>query len=327
MFIASAAASCLCSSPISRAQTGKVRRIGYLDPGAASIADPPRAMQLAAFHAAMRELGHLEGRDYALERKFAEGKNELYPKLSAELVESRVDLIIAAGGAASRAARQATATIPIVFVAVSDPVSLGLVARLARPGGNATGRTAIASELDGKRIELLREVVPALGSVAVLMTTPVGPSHAEGLAQVEAAARRFGVRVYASQVRSADGMDAILAQIQSQRPGGLIVLDQTVTLGARERIVEFARRSRIAAVYQSSGWVERGGLMSYGASFVDEYRRTALYVDKIFKGMKPADLPVEQPVTFELVVNQKTAKALGLTLPQSILLRTDRLIE
>ena len=309
----------------------KVWRIGFIVPRPSS-SDPVRAAGVAAFHGAMLERGYVAGRDYRLEEHSVDGRNERYAEIVNELVASRVDLLLVGGTSGATAAQQATATIPIVFFSASDPVGSGLVASLARPGGNVTGRSTITAELDPKRLELLREAVPGLASVAVLIVSSGGspgvPSILErALAGVEAAGRQVGVRVQPVRLPGAPALDAALAQIRSLRPGGLIVFDQAVVLRESERILGFAQRERLPAIYQSSGWVHGGGLMSYGPSTTDEMRRVTASVDKIFKGAKPGDLPVEQPTQIELVINLKTAKALGLTAPQSLLLRADEVIQ
>ena len=330
-FIAALAGSAFSAAGMAVAQTAKVWRIGFIVPRPSS-SDPTRAAGVAAFHAAMRERGYVAGRDYRLEERSVDGRNERYPEIANELVASRVDLLLVGGTSGAMAAQKATATVPIVIFSASDPVGTGLVASLARPGGNITGRSTITAELDPKRLELLREAVPGLASVAVLMVvsrdSPGVPSLLErAFAGVEAAGRQFGIRVQPVPLHGALALDAALAQIHSLRPGGLIVFDQAVVLRESERILDFALRERLPAIFQSSGWVKAGGLMSYGPNTTDEMRRITAYVDKIIKGAKPGDLPVEQPTQIELVVNLKTAKALGITLPQTLLLRADEVIQ
>ncbi len=330
--VATAAASVLCGPLTATAQPGKVWRIGYLGPTSAAN-DPSQAARLAAFHQGMRELGYRLGRDYSLEAKSADGRNERYPALAAELVASRVDVIVAPGTTSALAAQRATATIPIVFVSAGDAVASGLIASLAHPGGNLTGRSSMTQELDAKRVELLREVVPALSKLAVLLVrtgpkgTPLIPLQVQAMAAIDAAARRYGIEVQVAELRTVDEVDPTLALIRGWRPSGLIVFDQSLVLSVKDRIVEFALRSRMPSIYQQRLWVDAGGLMSYGPTSADEYRRLASYVDKIFKGAKPGDLPVEQPTKIDLVINLKTARVLGLTIPQSLLLRADAVIE
>jgi putative tryptophan/tyrosine transport system substrate-binding protein len=330
LMIALAGAAC-ATSLAAEAQPATVRRIGFIVPRASS-GDPDRAAGVAAFHDAMRELGWLAGRDYRLEEHSVEGRNERYAQIAAELVGSRVSLLLVPGTSAALAAQKATAMIPVVFLSVSDPVGSGLVASLARPGANVTGRSTITIELDPKRLELLREAVPGLASVTLLIASLAAASGApsvlgRALASVEAAGRQLGIRVQPVWLPDAQALDATLAQIHARAAGGLIVFDQAIVLRHRERILNFALRERLPAIYQSGGWVRAGGLMSYGPNNTDEMRRIATYVDKIFKGAKPSELPVEQPTLIELVMNLKTARALGLTIPQALLLRADEVIQ
>ena len=300
--------------------TPKMWRIGWLAPTSAP-GDATQVARLAAFNQGMRELGYSLGRDYSIVARSVDGRNDLYPALAAELVASRVDVIITPGTTAALAAQKATA------------VASGLIASMARPRGNLTGRSSITQELDAKRVELLREAVPGLTSLAVLRVrldasgTPLNPLQAQAMAAVEAAARRYGIAVQVSELRSADQLEATLALMRSRHPSGLLVFDQTLVLSVKERITEFALRSRILAIYQQRNWVDAGGFMSYGPNNADEYRRLAGYVHKIFQGASPGDLPVEQPTKIDLVINLKTAKAFGLTVPSSLLLRADEVIE
>jgi len=330
-FIVALAGGAFSAAGSAVAQPAKVWRIGFIVPRPSS-SDPERAAGVAAFHGAMLERGYVAGRDYRLEEHSVDGRNERYAEIASELVASRVDLLLVGGTSGPTAAQKATATIPIVFFSASDPVGTGLVASLARPGGNVTGRSTITAELDPKRLELLREAVPGLASVAVLIVSSGGAPGAlsileRALAGVEAAGRQVGVRVQPVRLPGTPALDAALAQIRSLRPGGLIVFDQAVVLRESERILGFAQRERLPAIYQSSGWVHGGGLMSYGPNNTDEMRRIAAYVDKIIKGAKPSELPVEQPTQIELVINLKAAKALGITAPQSLLLRADEVIQ
>ena len=330
-FIAALAGSVLGAAGMAVAQPARVWRIGFIVPRPSS-SDPTRAAGVVAFHDAMRERGYMAGRDYRLEERSVDGRNERYAEVASELVASRVDLLLVGGTSGAMAAQKATATIPIVIFSASDPVGTGLVTSLARPGGNITGRSTITAELDPKRLELLREAVPGLASVAVLMVvsrdSPGVPSLLErAFAGVEATGRLLGVRVQPVPLQGAPALDAALAQIRSLRPGGLIVFDQAVVLRESERVLNFALRERVPTIFQSSGWVKAGGLMSYGPNTTDEMRRITAYVDKIIKGAKPGDLPVEQPTQIELVINLKTAKALGITLPQTLLLRADEVIQ
>lgn len=330
MTIAALAAGAIGAAESAVAQNVRAWRIGLIVPRASS-SDPARAAGVAAFHGGMRERGYEEGRDYRLEEHSVDGRNERYAEIAHALVASRVDLLLVPGTAAALAAQKATATIPVVFISVSDPVGSALVASLARPGGNITGRSTITAELDPKRLELLREMVPTLATVAVLIVTvasPGTPSVLErALVGVEMAGKRVGVRVLPLRVQGASGLDVALKQLRNMRPGGLIVFDQAVVLRESERILQAVAGERVPAIYQSSGWVRGGGLMSYGPNNTDEMRRITAYVDKIFRGAKPGDLPVEEPTQIEWVINLKAAKSLGITVPQALLLRADEVIQ
>jgi putative ABC transport system substrate-binding protein len=249
-----------------------------------------------------------------------------FPAFAAELVTLQVDVLVATGTPAAVAAKQATSTIPIVMVAASDPVGARLVTSLARPGGNITGLSLLAPELSAKRLDLLTQAVSPLARVAVLWNL-----DNEGMAlrfrETQAASRVLGVSIQSVGVRTPDDFDGAFATITRERPHGLLVMADTVTLGQRKRTADFAASHRIPAIYEQRDFVDVGGLMSYGIDVVDHYRRAASFVDRVLKGTKPTDLPIEQPTKFELVINLKTAKALGLTLPQSVLLRADQLIE
>ncbi|HEV2056382.1 MAG TPA: ABC transporter substrate-binding protein [Methylomirabilota bacterium] len=299
----------------------KVPRIGFLS--ARPPTDNPYFIE--SFRQGLRELGYVEGQNIAIEYRFAEGRPERLPALAAELVRLKVDVLVTAGPPAPEAAKQATGTIPIVFAVAADPVAVGLVASLARPGGNITGLASISPDLIGKQLELLKEVVPNISRVAVLQN-PSNDSHPHTLRQAEGAARGLGVQLHIVQVRTPPEIDAAFAAMRSQRAGGVLVLRDPLFLTQRTQIAALAAKSRLPAVYGFREEAEAGGLMAYGASVPLMYRRAATYVDKILKGAKPADLPVEQPTKFELVINLKTAKALGLTIPQSLLLRADEVI-
>ncbi len=299
-------------------ETNKSPRIGVLS---SSPADP----FVKAFQQGLRELGYVEGRNITVEYRWTEGRFDRLPGLAAELVRLKVDIIVASSQAAV-AARQATSTIPIVMPIITDPVRLGLVASLAKPGGNATGFATQNDELPGKWIELVRETLPKASRVAALFQ----PTYDGGiqLKAAESAARSLGVRLQPLNVESSDDLGPALTEIQRSRPDALIVTSSALFYAARTRLVEFAAKHRLPAIYHQSEFVvSSGGLMSYGPDFRDLNRRAAIYVDKILKGAKPGDLPVEQPTKFELVVNRRAAKALGLTIPQSLLLRADRIVE
>jgi putative ABC transport system substrate-binding protein len=261
-----------------------------------------------------------------IEYRWAEGKYERFPALIAELVALKVDLIVAAGTPASLAVKKATTSVPLVMVAVGDPVATGLVASLGRPGGNITGLTSIAETLEGKRLELLREVIPKLSHVAVFWN-PVNPVFKRALDELQAAAAVLRMKVLSLGVRTPEELDAAFAAIVRERPGALLVLADRLFLHHRARIMDFAAKHRLPGVHAYRELVEAGGLMSFGPSYAGMHRRAAYFVDRILKGAKPADLPVEQPTKFELVINLKTAKLLGLTIPQSLLQRADQIIQ
>ncbi|OGL00808.1 MAG: hypothetical protein A3J45_10340, partial [Candidatus Rokubacteria bacterium RIFCSPHIGHO2_02_FULL_69_13] len=274
----------------------------------------------------LHDLGYDEGRNVLIEYRWAEGKYERFPALIAELIALKVEVIVTAGTPATLAVKKATTSVPLVMVAVGDPVGTGIVASLNRPGGNITGLTSISPELEGKRLELLREVVPKLSRVAVLWN-PVSPFQVIAEKEVRAAAQVLRMNVLSLGVRTPEELKDALAAIARERPGALLVLADRLFLHNRARIMEFAAQNRLPGVHAYRELVEAGGLMSYGPSYAGMHRRAATYVDKILKGAKPADLPVERPATFELVINQKAAKALGLTIPQSVLLRATEVIQ
>ena len=306
-------------------QPKKVPRIGYL-----SSTDPAsESTRSEAIRLALRELGYIEGQNIAIEYRYAEGKLDRLPELAAELVRLKVDIIVVAGGTGLiRAAKNATKTIPIVMTGGgSDPVEAGLVESLARPGGNVTGITNLSRELGGKRLELLKEAVPKLARVAVLYD-PASPGSVLEVKEVlPVAARALGLTIQPWEVRDADDFEKVFAALNKQRPDGLYVPGGPLMRANQKRIAGFALKSRLPSMYTNREAVDAGGLMSYGADLADSYRRVAYYVDKILKGAKPADLPVEQPTKFELVINLKTAKQIGLTIPQKVLARADKVIK
>jgi len=306
-------------------QAAKLARLGYL--GNSQAANPHLR---EAFVQELRELGYVEGRNLVIETRFAEGKLERFPALAAELVALKVDVIFAGGGTLSAlAAKQATRTLPIVFAAVVDPIASGVVTSLARPGGNITGLSNLAPELVGKGLELLTQAVPGLTRVAVLWH-PGGlgeRTEQDQLKAAEVAARALGVRLQVVEARGPADIDRAFSEMTRARAGALTVLGSTMFNNERRRLADLAAKNRLPAVYPLREFVDAGGLMAYGANFADLFRRAATYVDKILKGTKPADLPVEQPTKFELVINLKTAKALGLTIPQSVLGRADEVIQ
>jgi putative ABC transport system substrate-binding protein len=268
----------------------------------------------------------VEGQNIALEPRWAEGKYERYPGLAADLVRSKVDVIVAWSGAATKAAQEATRTIPIVMALVNDPVGSGLVASLAHPGGNVTGTTITAPDVVGKRLELLKEVVPKVSRVAVLQH-PDNPASASMVREAEAAARALGVRLQILGVRNSAEIDSAFVAMTREQAGALLPLSDALFDNQQRQMLELTAKRRLPTIMATRQYAEAGGLMAYGADFLDLERRAATYVDKILKGAKPADLPVEQPTKFDLVINLKTARALGLTIPQSLLLRAAQIIE
>jgi ABC-type uncharacterized transport system substrate-binding protein len=307
-------------------QSKKVPRIGYL-----SSADAARdSVRSEAIRLALRALGYIEGQNIAIEYRYAEGKTDRLPELAAELVRLKVDIILAAGGTiVIRPAKNVTKTIPIVMVGSgADPVEAGLVESLARPGGNVTGITLLSRELGGKRLELLKEAVPKVARVAVLYDPAIPGIAREVKEDLPLAARVLGLTVKSREVRATDGLERAFATLSKERPDGLYVPGLGPVMFANvERTADFALKSRLPSMYQNKEAVDIGGLMSYGADLSDSYRRVAYYVDRILKGARPADLPVEQPKKFELVINLKTAKQIGLTIPQSMLYRADKVIK
>ena len=302
-------------------QAGKVYRIGYLGVGTASA----YANRIEALRAGLRDLGYVEGKNVVIECRWAERADQL-PKLAAELARMNVDVIFATSSTEVEAARQATKTIPIVFATHADPVSLGHIASLPRPGGNITGLATLLTDLVAKELEILKEVVPHATRLGVLLTL-TAPSHRPVLQAVKAAGEKLGVQLHMVSVQTAEDLDGAFATMARERVRGLLVVASTLTRSQRTLLAELALKHRLPGMFGSKENVEAGGLMSYAADFSDLTRRAATYIDKILKGAKPADLPVEQPTKFELVINAKTAKTLGLTIPHSLLLRADEVIQ
>jgi putative tryptophan/tyrosine transport system substrate-binding protein len=303
----------------------KIARIGYLSP---NLGGSPRLSE--AFRQGLRDLGYIEGRNVVIEFRDAEGKPERFPALAAELVALKVDVIVTTGGTpAALAAKQATKTIPIVFTATADPVGSGLVTSLARPGGNVTGLSNLSRELVGKGLELLKQAVPGVTQVAVLWQPGVLDERTEKdrLKGAEVAALALGVRLQFVEAGGPEDFDRAFSDMTRARAGALTVLGSSRFGAEQRRLVDLAAKNRLPAVYPWREFVDAGGLMAYGPNLADLYRRAATYVDKILKGAKPGDLPVEQPTKFELVINLKTAKALGLKIPQSLLVRADEIIQ
>ena len=311
----------MCGARADAQQPKKVPRIGYL----AGSTPEPQSARIKAFRQGLRELGYVEGKNIVFEYRYAEGKLERLPALAAELVRLKVDVILTAGPPATRAAKEATVTIPIVMAQDTDPVGNGFIASLARPGGNITGLATLAPEISGKQLELLKEIVPRLSRVAVLGTS-TRPGTAQSLREVELAAGAFGVKLQYLDVLSSKDIETAFGAASKGRAEAVLALASPVFSSQRTQIADLAVKSRLPAIYPQSEWVEDGGLMTYGASYIDLYRRAATYVDKILKGTRPADLPVEQPIKFELIINLKAAKQIGLTIPPNVLARADRVI-
>jgi putative tryptophan/tyrosine transport system substrate-binding protein len=304
-------------------QTGKMSRIGYL--GSSSPSLEPHYVE--AFRQKLRDLGHVEGENIVIEYRWAEGQDDRLPNLATELVRLEPDIIVTTGTPGALAAMQATKTIPIIMASAGDPVGAGLVASLVRPGGNITGFTILGPELEGKRLELLKQAVPELSRVAVLWN-PSNPAIVSYFGTIENAGRALRISLDAvAEVRRADELDNAFFAIASARPHALVVLADRFLLAHRKRIVEFAAANRLPGMYPYREYVDAGGLMSYAPSNIELFRGAASYVDKILKGAKPGDLPVQEPTKFELIVNLKTAKAIGIDVPTSLLLRADELIE
>jgi ABC-type uncharacterized transport system substrate-binding protein len=306
------------------AQTLKIPRIGFLSPTSAS--DPGNPRRLGPLRQGLRELGYAEGQTIAIEFRWADGKYDQLAGLAVELVRLKVDVIVTYAPPAIQAAKQATATIPIVMAGIIDPVATGFVTSLARPGGNITGLSLMAPELVVKQLEILKEIVPEVSRVAVL-GNPTNAGTAPQLRHAQDAARALSVRLQPLEARSLSAIDTAFAAMAREQAGALVVLVDAMLLDHRLRIADLAARRRLPAAYGLIDYAEAGGLIAYASSDIDRFRRAAALVDKILKGAKPGDLPIEQPTKFELVINLKTAKALGLTIPPSLLLRADQIIE
>ena len=302
-------------------QVERAYQVGLLTLGA----DPTRSGFWQKFLEAMRELNYVEGRNLIVRRAFADGKADRMRGLVADLVQAKVDVIVTTSTLETLAAKRATPTIPIVMTVVPDPVEQGLVASLARPGGNITGLTSVVPGISQKYVELLREAVPLASRFAVV-GAPNSP-FPEIRRELQAAARHFGITVSFIEIKGPDDFDPALARAKKDGAGGIIAALGAFTYAHRVKLVQLALKHRLPGIYWARDYVEAGGLMSYGASFDDVGRRAAYFVDRILKGAKPADLPVEQPTKFELVINLRTAKALGLTIPQTLLVRADQVIE
>src|SRR5437867_252174 len=303
-------------------QPKKIPRIGCLTLGSSS----PRSANEEAFRDGLHQLGYIEGQNVHVEYRYAAGEVGRLPELAAELVSLNLNVIVAANTQSIDATRRATKTIPIVFPLTFDPVASGFVASLARPGGNLTGLTTLNQEVAGKRVELLKEVMPRISRVAVLRD-PTNSGSLFALKETEAAANHLGIRLHILEVRSADELEGAIQAATRERAGSLIVIPDNLFVRRKGQIVDHVMKSRLPTMFGESESVEAGGLMYYGANLPDLFRRAATYVDKILKGAKPADLPVEQPTKFEFVINLKTAKQIGLTIPPNVLARADKVIK
>ena len=306
------------------AQSGQAFRIGIL--GTSPPTDPANTHLWGAFFQRLRELGYVEGQNITIDRRFSEGKTERFPELAAELVRLKVDVIVAAGGPPPLAAQRATKTIPIVMTNQADPVGSGLVASLARPGGNVTGLSLLNPELVGKQLQLLKDVIPRVSRVAILRN-PMNETHALSLKEAEVAARSLRIQLQTFDARGSEEFDAAFAAVARQRASALLVLGDPMFFLHRTGIANFAATQRLPTMFVFKEHAEAGGLMAYGANLIDVFRQAATFVDKILKGVKPADLPVQQATKLELIINLKTAKALGLAIPPSLLVRADHVIE
>ena len=302
-------------------QPKKIPRIGYLTAVSASSF----ASRTDAFRKGLRELGYIEGKSIVIEYRYGDGKTDRLNQLADDLVRIKVDVIVTGGAPATIAAKDVTHTIPIVMGSDADPVGSGIVASLVRPGGNITGFSTLATEIGGKRLELLKEIVPRLSQVAVFGTSTY-PGNAQALKEIEVSAGAFGVKLQYRDVLGPKEIDGAFQEATKARVGAVLVLASSVLLSQRTRITDLVIKNGVPAIYPNGEYVEDGGLMSYGPDIVDLFRRAPTYVDKILKGAKPADLPVEQATKFELVINLKTAKQIGLTIPPNVLARADRVI-
>jgi putative tryptophan/tyrosine transport system substrate-binding protein len=303
-------------------QPRRIPRVGFMGNSTAAL----EANLVGPFRDGLRELGYQEGRNIVIEYRWAEGEYERFPALVAELLAVPVDVIVTAGTPATLAVKYATSTVPLVMIAVGDPVGTGIVPSLGRPGGNITGLSSIAPDLEGKRLELLREVIPKLSHVALFLN-PLNPFHTVSMQQAFAAAQALGIKLQALEVRTSEELDGAFAAIIRAKPDALLILADRIFLHNRQRMMDFATEHRLPSVNAYRELIEVGGLMSYGPSYEDMHRRAADYVDKILKGAKAGDLPVEQPTKFTLILNLKSARTLGIDVPPMLLARADEVIE
>jgi putative tryptophan/tyrosine transport system substrate-binding protein len=322
-FVSTVALALLAAPLAAEAQQSKsTARLGFLG---SSSAERDKG-RVEAFHQGLQELGWVIGRNISIEQRFAAGQFDKLPALAADLVRLNPNVLVVSGAPAAHAAKNATRGIPIVMTNAADPVGTGLVASLARPGGNLTGLSDFNAGVVAKRLEILKEIVPSAARVAVLFN-PGNPTNPLQLKLIREAAPALGVRLFSMEVRRADDIERAFAAMKMDSPDALMILGDPLLGSQARRILDLTMKNRLPSTYGTREWSEIGGLMSYGPSFEELYRRAATYVDKILKGRRPGDLPIEQPTKFELVINTKTAKALGLTIPQSLLLRADQVIE
>lgn len=300
----------------------KIPRVGYMGNSTAAL----EANLVGSFREGLRDLGYEEGRNIIIEYRWANGQYERFPALVAELIAAKADVIVTAGTPAALAVKKATTTVPLVMVAVGDPVGTGLVPSLARPGGNLTGLSSIAPDLEGKRLELLRQVVPTLSHVAAFFNSR-NPFHAVSMQNAHAAAQAMGISLQQHDIRKSEDLDGAFAAIRKERSDALLILADRVFLHNRQRMMDFTEEQRLPNVTAYTELVDAGGLMSYGPSYEDMHKRAAIYVDKILKGANPADLPIEQPTKFTFLINLKAAKALGVVVPPPLLTLADKVIE
>ena len=313
---------CAVAWPLASRAQGRIPRVGFMGNSTAAL----EANLVNSFREGLRELGYEEGRNIAIEYRWADGQYERFAALVTELIAAKVDVIVTAGTPAALAVKKATSTVPLVMVAVGDPVGTGLVPSLARPDGNLTGLSSVAPDLEGKRLELLREIVPSVSRIAVFLNS-VNPFHATSMRQAQTAGKTLGIKVQQYDIRKSEDLDGAFAAIRKERPDALLILADRVFLHNRERIVDFTGEQHLPNVNAYKELVEAGGLISYGPSYEDMHKRAAIYVNKILKGAKPGNLPIEQPTKFTLIVNLKAAKALGISMPPAVLSRADQVIE
>jgi len=304
------------------AQPGKVYRIGILETTSASA----NRANLDAFLQGLREAGYVEGRNIVIDYRSVDGRSDRFPELAADLVRAKPDIIVTRGMTAALAAKAAAGSIPIVMATASDPVGAGIVPNLARPGGNLTGMTTLSSELDAKRLEVLKELLPSARRVAAVfnLSSPIAEG---GRRRIERAAASLGLQVVVLDVRDANGLNRALGTLSQQRVSALLINADAVLIANRHTVIDFAAKHKLPVIYSARQYVDAGGLMSYGPNYPHLYYRAASYVDKILKGAKPGDLPIEQPTRLNLVINLKTAKALGIAIPRELLLRADEVIQ